>query len=233
MEAVILCGGQGTRAYPFTEYFPKPMMPICGTPILVHLMELYAHQGITRFVLAAGHRMEMLIDYFKGRFNDWHIDIVDTGADSDTGERVRRCAPYVGELFHVTYGDGLGDVDLCKLVDYHKSHGGVATVTAVPLRSQYGTIVFNESGCVSRFVEKPVIREHWINAGFFVFSKKVFDLWDGENLEREVLPNLVPHNELYTFQHEGFWKSMDTSRDQADFEALCRSGEACWIVDRT
>jgi len=232
MEVVILCGGKGTRAYPFTEYFPKPMMPICGTPILVHIMEFYARQGWTHFVLAAGHRMEILVDYFKGRFTNWHIDIVDTGAESDTGERIRRCTSYVGELFHATYGDGLGDIDLYRLVEFHKSHRGLATVTTVPLRSQYGTIVFDGSGRVSEFREKPVIAEHWINAGFFVFSKKVFDAWKGQNLEYEVLPNLIPDKTLFAYRHSGFWKSMDTSRDQADFEKLCAAGDGPWLVDK-
>ncbi len=231
MEVVILCGGKGTRAYPFTEYFPKPMMPIGGTPILVHLMESYARRGWTRFVLAAGHRMEMLVDYFKGRFNDWHIDIVDTGADSDTGERIRRCAPYVGELFHATYGDGLGSVDLTSLVDYHKSHGGLATVTTVPLRSQYGTVVFDDTGRVTEFREKPIISDHWINAGFFVFSKQAFDHWDGQNLESEILPKLLAEKALYSFRHDGFWKSMDTSRDQSEFEKLLADGNAPWIIE--
>src|SRR5687768_5757190 len=161
MEVVILCGGKGTRSYPFTEYFPKPMMPISGTPMLVHLMVSYAQQGVTRFVLAAGHRIEVLQDYFQGRFSQWDLNIVDTGAESDTGERIRRCKDYVGDTFHATYGDGLGDVHLGKLVKFHKDSGGLATVTSVPLRSQYGTIVANSSGKVEEFIEKPVIREHW------------------------------------------------------------------------
>jgi glucose-1-phosphate cytidylyltransferase len=231
MQVVILCGGKGTRSYPFTEYFPKPMMPICGRPILVHLMELYAHQGFTDFVLAGGHRIEALYDYFTGRFSNWNIRIVDTGKESDTGERIRRCGAYLDDVFHATYGDGLGDVDLHGLVKFHREHGGLATVTAVPLRSQYGTIVSSDNGEVLEFREKPVVREHWINAGFFVFSKKVFDVWEGQNLECEVLPNLIRHRALFTYRHEGFWKSMDTSKDQSELERLYMSGEARWIVD--
>lgn len=232
MDVIILCGGRGTRAYPFSEFFPKPMMPICGTPILVHIMRTYAQQGFTRFVLAAGHRIEVVRDYFEGRFTDWHIDVVDTGPDSETGERVRRCAPYVGEIFHATYGDGLGDIDLNALVAFHQGHGGLATITSVPLRTQYGTLVSDGSGRVSGFHEKPVIPEYRINAGFFVFSKKVFEHWKGQNLESEVLPNLIPLKVLYAYQHDGFWKSMDTSRDQADLEKLYLEGRARWTVDR-
>lgn len=228
MKVVILCGGQGTRSYPFTEYFPKVMMPINGTPIVIHLMRLYAAQGFTNFVLAAGHRKEILIDYFEERCLSWKIQIVDTGDRSDTGERIRRCAPYVGERFFATYGDGLGNVDLHKLAAAHRQANAHATVTSVPLRSQYGTMVFDCLGKVSEFREKPVLRDYWINAGFFVFQRAAFDLWEGQNLEVEVLPNLARKGVLYTYQHNGFWKSMDTSKDQQELEALYQNGKAPW-----
>jgi glucose-1-phosphate cytidylyltransferase len=231
MEVVILCGGKGTRSYPFTEYFPKPMMPISGTPMLVHLMNFYAQQGVTQFVLAAGHRKEVVIDYFSGRFTDWKVDIVDTGAESETGERIRRCRDYVGDTFYATYGDGLGDIHLGKLLKFHKAAGGLATLTSVPLRSQYGTVVHDETGKVQEFIEKPVVRDHWINAGFFVFEKKVFDVWEGQSLEQEVLPNLVKTGSLFTYRHEGFWKSMDTSKDQSELEKMYLKGEARWTLD--
>jgi glucose-1-phosphate cytidylyltransferase len=228
MEVVILCGGRGTRSYPFTEYFPKVMMPINGTPILIHLMRLYASQGFTNFVLAAGHRKEILIDYFEERCRNWKVQIVDTGDGSDTGERVRRCAPYVGERFFATYGDGLGNVDLHELALAHHRAGARATVTSVPLRSQYGTMVFDRDGKVSEFREKPVLRDYWINAGFFVFERTAFDLWEGQNLEVEVLPSLARREVLYTYQHNGFWKSMDTSKDQQELEALYQNGKPPW-----
>lgn len=229
LEVVILCGGKGTRSYPFTEYFPKVMMPINGTPILIHLMRSYAAQGFTRFVLAAGHRKEILQDYFQDRCRDWHVQIVDTGSASDTGERIRRCAPYVSKTFFATYGDGLGDIDLCALLAFHRQAGGLATVTSVPLRSQYGTIVFDRQRKVNEFREKPIIKDYWINAGFFVFEKTVFESWEGQNLEVEVLPNLSRRNALYTYQHDGFWKSMDTSKDQQELEALYVDGKAPWV----
>ncbi len=220
MDVVILCGGKGTRSYPFTEYFPKVMMPIGGTPILIHLMRLYAAQGFTNFILAAGHRKEILIDYFDGRCLEWKIQVVDTGASSDTGERIRRCMPYVGDTFFATYGDGLGNVNLHKLLQFHAESGGLATVTTVPLRSQYGTVIFDGDRKVKQFREKPVIRDYWINAGFFVFNKEVVKLWQGQNLESEVLPNLAKLGVLYSYVHDGFWKSMDTSKDQQEFETI-------------
>jgi glucose-1-phosphate cytidylyltransferase len=231
MQVVILCGGKGTRSYPFTEYFPKAMMPINGSPILVHLMNIYVKQGFQNFVLAAGHRKEILLDYFEGRFLDWNVQIVDTGDDADTGERIRRCAPYLSGTFFATYCDGLGDVDLNGLLAFHKKMGGLGTVTSVPLRSQYGTVLFDEEKRVQKFEEKPVIRNHWINAGFFVFEKRVFDVWEGQNLEVDILPRLAGQRVLYTYQHAGFWKSMDTSKDQQEMEAIYKSGRAPWLME--
>lgn len=231
MEVVILCGGKGTRSYPFTEYMPKVMMPIKGRPIIVHLMEIYARQGFCDFVLAAGHRKEILYDYFDGRFRDWNIRIVDTGEDSDTGERIRRCQPFVGDTFLATYGDGLGNVNLQELVAFHEASDGLATLTSVPLRSQYGTVLFDHENRVSNFCEKPIIEECWINAGFFAFDKSVFDHWNGYNLECEVLPALAKMSRLYVYRHKGFWKSMDTSKDQQEMERLFRAGNVPWLVE--
>jgi len=228
LGVIILCGGKGSRIYPFSEYFPKPMMPIHGRPILVHLMQIYARQGVRRFVLAAGHRKEMLFDYFDGRFPEWEIEILDTGAEADTGDRILACLDHVGEQFFATYGDGLGNVDLSALLDFHNTSGGLATVTAVPLRSQYGTLHFDGAGRVDSFTEKPVIRDSWINSGFFVFNKNVAQHWHGNSLESEVLPNLASQGELYTYLHHGFWKSMDTSKDQQEMERLAESGAAPW-----
>ena len=232
MKVVILCGGKGTRSYPFTEYFPKVMMPVNGTPILVHLMRAYAQQGFTDFVLAGGHRIEMLYDYFEGRFNDWKVRIVDTGGDADTGDRILRCGAHVGERFFATYGDGLGDLDLHALLEAHKRSGGLATLTTVPLRSQYGLVVFDGAGKVERFEEKPLIADYWINAGFFVFEKKALEEWKGHSLEQDVLPELARRGKLFVSRHTGFWKSMDTSKDQAELEKLCVGGDAPWVRRR-
>jgi glucose-1-phosphate cytidylyltransferase len=229
ISTLILCGGRGTRSYPFTEHFPKVMMPIGGTPVIVHLMRIYAQQGFTNFVLAAGHRQEILMDYFSGRFSEWSVKIVDTGEDADTGERVARCQGELTDCFFATYGDGLGDVDLRELLDTHRRSGGLSTVTTVPLRSQYGTVEFDAEGRVMAFREKPVIDNCWINAGFFVFERDVFRHWQGTNLERHVLPELAARETLYTYRHKGFWKSMDTSKDQAELEQIYLGGEPPWI----
>ena len=230
MKVIILCGGKGTRSYPYTDHFPKVMMPIAGTPIIVHLMKIFVQQGFCEFVLAAGHRKEILQDYFEGRFNQWNVRIVDTGSESDTGERIRRCSPFVGNTFIATYGDGLGNVDLKSLVQFHESKRGLATLTTVPLRSQYGTVHFDDSTRVYRFVEKPLIPDCWINAGFFVFEQRVFSELDGQNLETDVLPAVASRGLLYAYRHDGFWKSMDTSKDQHELEKLLRAntGRAPW-----
>jgi glucose-1-phosphate cytidylyltransferase len=230
MQVVILCGGKGTRSYPFTEYFPKVMMPIAGTPIIVHLMKIFARQGFTEFLLAAGHRKEILEDYFDSRFPEWKVTIVNTGAESDTGERIRRCVPLVAGTFLATYGDGLGNIDLHALLRFHSEKAGLATVTGVPLRSQYGTVHFDGERRVQRFTEKPVIADYWINAGFFVFEPAVFSLSKGQNLESDVLPSVARQGQLFTYLHTGFWKSMDTSKDQQEMEQLHSraGGEAPW-----
>ena len=229
MKVVILCGGKGTRSYPFTEYFPKVMMPVNGTPILVHIMRAYASQGFNDFVLAGGHRIEMLYDYFDGRFADWNVKIVDTGGDADTGDRIFRCGAHVGERFFATYGDGLSDLDLHALLDVHKRSGGLATLTTVPLRSQYGLVVFGEDGKVQHFQEKPLVADYWINAGFFVFEKQALQEWRGHNLEQEVLPDFAKRGKLFVNRYKGFFKSMDTSKDQAELEGLCVGREPPWV----
>jgi len=229
MEVLILCGGKGTRSYPFTQYFPKVMMPINGTPILVHLMRIYASQGFDKFVLAAGYRKEILCDYFEGRQWNWDIRIVDTGDDGDTGDRILRCADHLGSTFFATYGDGLGDLDLHSLLAEHRASNGLATLTTVPLRSQYGLVVLSPDGSVTRFKEKPVVPDYWINAGFFVFEKKALDHWTGSNLESDVLPVLAGKRMLHAYRHEGFWKSMDTSKDQEELEKLYANGNPPWM----
>lgn len=229
VDVLILCGGRGTRSYPYTQYLPKVLMPINGTPILVHLMRTYAAQGFTKFVLSVGYRKEMLFDYFDGRQWNWQIQIVDTGDDADTGDRIQRCAQWLGPTFFATYGDGLGDLDFHALLAQHKASGRLATLTTVPLRSQYGLIEISPEDVVTRFREKPVIRDYWVNAGFFVFEKAALDHWAGHNLETNVLPALAGMSQLNAYRHEGFWKSMDTSKDQEELEKLYEGDRAPWI----
>jgi glucose-1-phosphate cytidylyltransferase len=232
MRTVILCGGRGTRALPSTLEVPKPLLEVGGRPVLGHLMGIYAAQGFTDFVLAAGYLHEQVEAFAAGLPPDWEVEVVDTGADTNTGGRVRRVADRVGERFLLTYADGLGNVDLHALLAFHEGHPGAATLTTVPLPSQYGTLHFDDEGRVHGFSEKPRLRDHPINAGYFVVDRRAFDLWPepGEDLEREVLPALGQRDELYAFRHAGFWKSMDTYKDAVDLGALCADGPGPWLA---
>ena len=223
MQVVILCGGQGLRAYPLTASVPKPMLPIGGTPVLVHLMRLFAAQGHEDFVLAVGHHQEVIREHFEGDEGEWSIEIVDSGLDTDTGDRVHRCLPYLQDAFFVTYGDGLCDVDLDELLSFHRGHPGLVTVTGVPLPSQYGIVDADEAGRIHSFREKPVLRDHWINAGFMVMDRDVFRHWQGANLERDVLPRLAGEGLVYVYRHDGFFKSLDSQKDQQELEACSDS----------
>jgi len=216
MQVVILCGGQGTRAYPYTQTMPKALMPIADAPIVEQVMRIYAAQGHRDFILACGYLKEEIVDYVGRRRLPWSVRCVDTGADADTGDRVYAIRDLVESTFHVTYCDGLGDVDLDALVRFHEVQGGLATVTAAPLRSQYGVLHSDGKGRITGFDEKPVVPDVWINGGFFVFDRAVFSTWEGHNLERDVLPALAARGELMMYQHQGFWRSMDTFKDQQE-----------------
>jgi glucose-1-phosphate cytidylyltransferase len=205
------------------------MMPVGGKPILVRVMQIFARQGYQDFVLALGHCKEVISDYFEGRSNGWKVELVDTGKDADTGDRVLRCRHHVGSKFFVTYADGLCDVDLHRLVAFHDAHPGLVTITNVALRSQYGTLEADQTGQVCGFKEKPILREHRINAGYFVMEGRVFDLWEGNSLEREVFPSLLKKNVLYSYSHDGFFKSMDTFKDQQEIEELFQKPGLDWI----
>ena len=230
MQVVILCGGRGTRAYPLTETIPKPMVPIGGEPLLVHLMRLFAQQGHRDFVLSVGHKQDVIRDYFAHAGFDWRVEIVDTGEDSDTGDRIRGCADLLEDVFVATYGDGLANLSMADLLAFHGRHPGLVTITSVPLPCQYGLVGMDPSGRVSSFREKPTLAEHWINAGFMVMEREALTHWSGTNLEREVLPSLSRMGLVYAFRHEGFFKSLDSFKDQQEFEALIRSGEAPWSM---
>jgi glucose-1-phosphate cytidylyltransferase len=230
MRVVILCGGKGVRAYPLTEQLPKPMLPVNGSPILVHIMKSFLAQGFREFVLAAGYRKNVLDDYFEGKDLGAMVEIVDTGLSSDTGGRLLACRDRVGSTFVATYGDGLCDVALDALVSFHRAHGRLATVTVAPLITQYGVLEAEGSGRVTTMREKPVMHGHWINIGFMVFQKQVFDQWGGENLERDVLPDLARRGELYMFRHQGFFKSLDSYKDQQELEELVNGGRQPWRV---
>lgn len=231
MKTVILCGGKGTRAYPHTVDVPKPLLFVGGRPVLSHVMEVYANQGFTDFVLAAGYKRELIENWAASADASWDVSVVDTGEDTNTGGRVARVADMLGDTFLVTYADGLGNVDLQALLAFHRSHGRAATLTTVPLPSQYGTLVVGDDGRIEDFREKPKLPDHPINAGFFVFERRAFDFWAGEDLERDVLPALGEAGELFAYRHQGFWKSMDTHKDSRDLSALFERGRGPWTVD--
>jgi glucose-1-phosphate cytidylyltransferase len=228
MRTVILCGGKGTRAYPHTIDVPKPLLEVDGQPVLRQVMEVYAAQGFADFVLAAGYKIELIEAFVEHLPEAWRVDVVDTGEDTNTAGRVLRCRDLVGDTFFVTYADGVGNVNLAALLAFHRIHGGVATLTTVPLPSQYGTIVFDGGGRVAEFREKPQLVDHNINAGFFVFDSEAFDHWAGEDLENEVLPALGAAGLLFAFRHNGFWRSMDTYKDALELSRLCAGGSAPW-----
>lgn len=231
MKTVILCGGRGTRAFPHTIEVPKPLLEIGGRPMLQHVMELYAAQGFADFVLAAGYKVEQIEAFAAGMPPAWKIDVVDTGDDTGTGGRIAGVREHVDGTFFCTYADGLGDVDLHDLRAFHDGHAQAATLTTVPLQSQYGTVELDGDGRVVRFREKPRLPEHRINAGFFVFDERVFDLWFGDDLERQTLPHLARLGELAAYHHEGFWKSADTYKDTQELASLWETG-APWLPNR-
>ena len=232
MRSLILCGGRGTRAYPHTLELPKALLEVADRPVLLHVLELYVSQGLTDFVLAAGFKHEAIADFAVTLPPGWRVQVVDSGEDTATGSRVLRCLDRLGERFLVTYGDGLSDVDLRSLLAFHLHHGKAATVTAVPMPSQFGALQLGDDDGVERFVEKPVLVDHWINGGFFVFDRRAFDAWDGGDsacdLERDVLPALAEAGELFAYRHTGFWKSMDTYKDALELSRLAADGRPPW-----
>lgn len=234
IRTLILCGGRGTRAYPHTLELPKPLLDVAGRPILEHVMGIYASQGYHEFVLAGGYKVELIERFASELPSSWDVQVVDTGVETNKGERVLRCRKYLGDRFFLTYGDGVGDIDLSRLLARHIDHAGSATVTVVPLPSQFGTLTFGEDGQVLSFQEKPRIEGHWINAGFFVMDTRVFDLWEGDDLEREVCPTLAKAGELFIYEHDGFWKWMDTFKEAMELSAIAeestaRGGKPPWL----
>jgi glucose-1-phosphate cytidylyltransferase len=235
MQTLILCGGKGTRAYPQSLEMPKPLMTVGDSPILLHLMGIFARQGFTDFVLAAGYRAEMLETFADTLPAAWTVEVIDTGEDTGTAGRIVKCATALGpgglgKTFFVTYGDGLGSIDLNALLGFHRSHAGSVTVTSVPLPSPYGTIESDTTGRVTRFIEKPRLSDHWINAGFFVLDERALGTFEADDLERDVLPALADDGELYVHRHVGFWRSMDTYKDALELSALCREGDGPWTT---
>jgi len=254
MKVIILAGGFGTRLSEYTETIPKPMVSIGGKPILWHIMQRYAHYGHKDFYLALGYKAEIIKKYFLtfGAINsdfsldlstgqvknhntnglDWNINLIDTGKDSMTGGRVKRMQSFIGnEPFMLTYGDGVADINMDALLNFHRNHGKMVTVTAVHPVARFGELDI-DGDSVKTFKEKPQLTRGWINGGFFVCQPKFFDLIEGDNtiLEAEPLEQAAASGELMAYKHEGFWQCMDTKRDKDLLDKLITSGEARWIA---
>jgi glucose-1-phosphate cytidylyltransferase len=244
MKTVILCGGRGTRLDEMGKAVPKALVPIGGKPVIWHLLSIYAHQGFDDFVLCLGFLQDKIADYFltighPGRSSDeieiedeglkCRVVLRDTGLDTNTGGRLNAVRSSLADeqSFCLTYGDGLADIDLRALVEFHGSHGKTATLTAVHPVSNFGLLDIGDDASVREFREKPKL-ESWINGGFFVFENSVFDIIENDSvLEREPLSKLARSGELMAFKHPGFWKCMDTYKDNLEFNDLW-SGNAPW-----
>ncbi len=231
MKTVILCGGRGTRLGEHGRSVPKALIKIGGKPILWHLIQTYAHYGVDEFVLCLGFLGDEIRSYFEREPVAKLIEFVDTGQDTNTGGRLLRVRDHVGSdgPFCVTYGDGLADINVRDLVNFHRSHGKAATVTAVHPYSNFGIMDISDDNSVERFREKPLLDE-WINGGFFVFDDRIFDhLSDNSILEREPFESLCENREMMAYRHDGFWKCMDTFKDSLEFEQIWNEG-APWKV---
>ena len=254
MKVVILAGGFGTRLAEETEVKPKPMVEIGGRPILWHIMKHYAYYGFRELFIALGYKGEVIKRYFLDYYTlngsmtinlsnggvqvynkeceDWIVHLMDTGLHTLTGGRVKRLEPWLkNETFMLTYGDGVSDIDLRDLLRFHRSHGRLATVTAVRPPARFGGLIF-DGDLVAEFKEKPQIGEGWINGGFLVFAPGVFDYLEGDNtsLEADALERLAADGQLVAYRHEHFWQCMDTLRDVRLLESLWQSGKPPWKV---
>jgi glucose-1-phosphate cytidylyltransferase len=253
MKTLILAGGFGTRLSEETGLRPKPMVEIGGKPILWHIMKLYASQGFTEFVILLGYKGYMIKEFFANYYlhqNDftidlstnevtfhfkqgdpWKVTLIDTGENSMTGGRIKRAKDYINnETFMLTYGDGLSNVNLNELLDFHKSHGGKATMTTIQPEGRFGQVIRDSDNKITEFKEKPIGEQGWINGGFFVCDASVMEFIDGDKtvFEKEPLEKLATDKELYAFEHSGFWKCMDTLRDKQQLEELWSENKAPW-----
>jgi glucose-1-phosphate cytidylyltransferase len=257
MKTVILCGGRGTRLGEHGAAVPKALIKIGERPLLWHLLKIYSHHGLNDFVLCLGYLGDAIKRYFlehhwlysdftlemsrtgdyrlhkqDAQSEDWNITFAETGLNTNTGGRVKLSEKYIGDdqTFCVTYGDGLADIDLPALLEYHRSHGKIATLTAVHPQSNFGLLKLDQDNAITEFVEKPVMKE-WINGGFFVFNRGIFDyVPDDCVLEREPFERLAQDRELMAYTHTGFWKCMDTYKDNVEFNQLWDAGRAEWKV---
>ena len=232
MELVIFAGGLGTRISEETDYVPKPMVKIGKKPILWHIIKYYSVFGFSKFIICGGYKVNIIKDYFKNlkkKNNTFNIRIINTGKKSNTGERLRRIKKYVSETFCLTYGDGLSNVNLTKLIDFHKKNKSIVTLTAVKPTPHFGKLIF-KGHKVAKFLEKNQNKENWINGGFFVCQPEVFNyiLDDNTIFEKDPMEALAHEGMMQAYLHNGFWKPMDTLRDKVELEQYWDSGKALW-----
>jgi len=256
MKVVLLAGGFGTRISEESDFKPKPMIEIGGKPVLWHIMKLYSHYGFNDFIVCCGYKAYIIKEYFYHYYlhqadvtfdfannnervihshtaEPWRVTLVDTGMDTMTGGRLKRVRKYVGdETFMMTYGDGVSDIDIGKLIAFHKAHGAIATLSAVQPSGRFGALSINQGDTNTSFIEKPKDGGSWVNAGFFVLEPAAIDyiegdatLWEGEPLVR-----LASEGNLKAYRHHGFWKPMDTLRDKNELEGLWKAERAPWKV---
>ena len=254
MKVVLLAGGFGTRISEESHLKPKPMIEIGGMPILWHIMKEYSHYGFNEFVICAGYKQHVIKQYFYDYYlhrsdvtfdftsenkmiihnnvaEPWKVTIVDTGLNTMTGGRVKRIKDYIGnEPFMLTYGDGVCDIDIGKLVEYHKSHGKIATMTAINVAQRFGVLDIDANGSISAFREKSDDDGSVINGGYMVLQPEIFDYIDGDDtvFEKKPLETMAAMGQLMAYRHDGFWQCMDTQRDKELLEKLYASGQAPW-----
>ena len=232
MKAIILAGGFGTRISEETGDKPKPMVLLDDKPILWHLMDIYARQGVTEFVIATGYLGNIIHDWVNDLNSPWKITALDTGLDTLTGGRIRKCMEFIGpEPVFATYGDGLGNINLSNLLSFHNQQGRLATVTAVRPPARFG-LLESSNGLVTNFTEKNQADGGWINGGFFVLEPDVKDfiLQDMEPFETGALPKLVSDSNLSAYHHEDFWQPMDTLREKQELAKMAVSGKPAWLI---
>ncbi len=257
MKTVILAGGFGTRISEESHLRPKPMIEIGEKPILWHIMKMYSHYGFNEFIICGGYKQHIIKEYFANYFlynsdvtfdftqgrkdvtvhsehtENWKVTVVDTGLNTMTGGRIKRIAPYLDdEPFFLTYGDGVSDVNLQKVLEFHKKKGGLVTLTCVQPDSRFGNIDLDAEGTVNAFREKKIQDTGWVNGGFMVVDPKIMDLIEGDNtvFEEYPLEEAARRGELNAYRHHGFWQCMDTLREKQKLESLWASGRAPWKV---
>ena len=257
IKTIILCGGSGTRLKEETEFKPKPMVEIGGAPILWHIMKIYGHYNYRDFVLALGYRGNVIKDHFlrqkhytsdivvttkdgkvvtfdnetpENPADDFNIIFSDTGLDTPHGERVLKLKKYIIEdLFMVTYGDGIADIKINKLLEFHKSHGKIATITGVHPTSKWGLVNADENNLVTEFAQKPMLFDY-VNGGFMVFNKEFLNYLQPKDMIEDALSRLIPEKQLALYKHEGFWYAVDTNKEYEDLNKIWKSGKAPWRI---